>query len=69
MSKAVEKYYSVNEAATLLGFCNRWILDRIHKGEFIGTFHVGNDYRIPASTLNKWIELRTVRQRETVGAE
>lgn len=71
MSRAVEKYYTVAEAALLLSVSGKTILRRIASREF-GERVVdlarspGNlepkshDYRIPASGINEHLEARRV---------
>lgn len=64
MRKAVEKYYSVDDVALLLGFSPRWVHSRIQDGSFgaltrgsNGPVKVGgSDWRIPASAVNSYLE-------------
>ena len=53
--RAVEKHYSVGEAALLLGFSERWVRDRIRAGDFAGVIDCGSELRIPASSINAFL--------------
>lgn len=54
--RAVEKYYSVAEVSVLLGFAERWVRDRIRDGRFAGVVDLGGHVRIPASSVNAYLE-------------
>src|SRR4051812_28939553 len=61
--RAVEKYYSVEEAMFLLGYtCSKTIIRKIKAGDFgSDVVDLGEnqpDYRIPASGLNAFLDRR-----------
>jgi hypothetical protein len=64
MNRAVEKYYTVREAAWLLGFSPAWVRKKCEQGAFVGTVKIEADYRIPASGINAFLQARTIMQIE-----
>jgi hypothetical protein len=64
VTRAVEKYYTVREAAWLLGFSPAWVRKKCEEGAFVGTVKIESDYRIPASGINQFLEARTIMHVE-----
>lgn len=62
MSAIVEKYYTAQELAFLLGFDRRTIIDHAKAKKFgEGVVNIeGNDWRIPGSGVNAWLALHRV---------
>lgn len=64
MIRAIEKYYSIEEARFLLGFkCNKTVIEKLKAQEFgAEVVNLGSakkpDYRIPASGLNFYLDRR-----------
>lgn len=61
MQRAVEKYYSVSETAWLLSFSNSWGREKISQGTFAGTVKIDDDFRIPASAINTFIDAHEMK--------
>lgn len=57
----VERHYPVAEVARLLGMSRVWVYDRLNDGTFVtANFGAGKSKkRIPASSVNAFIESRT----------
>ena len=66
LGPAVEKYYAPAEAALLLSFSKDWVLDRVAAGDFPGSVKIGDDYRIPASAINRYLQERALFSRGDV---
>jgi hypothetical protein len=63
--RCVEKFYSVPETALLLATCTKTVIRKLKAGELgTGVVNIGNpdhpDYRIPASSINAWLDSRRV---------
>jgi hypothetical protein len=64
MQRAVEKYYSVTEVGWLLSFSPGWVRKTFCEaadGPLRGVVKIGDDFRIPASTINEFIDARRLR--------
>jgi len=61
----VERHYPVAEVARLLGMSRDWVYDRIEDGTFtVANFGAGKSKRrIPASSINAYIEANTYSMR------
>jgi len=67
--KAVEAYYSPQHLALLLQFSTKWVWAKIKAGEFgPGCILIGDDYRVPASGVNAFLERYHLRPAEPVVA-
>jgi hypothetical protein len=62
--RAVEKYYSVSETAFLLGFSPGWVREKFCDPPRERVVRIDDDYRIPASTINAFLEAHQVRSVE-----
>lgn len=57
----VEAYYSAKRIAALLGFSDKWVIERIRSGDFgPACFYANGDYRVPASGVNDYIRRNPV---------
>jgi hypothetical protein len=54
MHRAVERYLSPQDVAFLLGFEVKWVYKRKHL--FAGAVDLDGDLRIPASSVNKYLD-------------
>lgn len=66
----VERQYPVVEVARLLGMSRDWVYDRIEDGTFVvANFGDGKSKRrIPASSINAYIEAHTYGTRKPAAA-
>lgn len=74
--KALEKYYSIQEAAFLLGMHPNWVRKRLRAGDFhtpctcpVFLGSDGRDIRIPASAINAFLDNRKVREPGVAAAD
>lgn len=62
--RAVEAFYRVQDVEVLLRVCRNTVIRAIRSGQFAGVVNIGGpvqpDYRIPASSINAWLESRRV---------
>jgi len=67
----MEKYYTTQEVAEILGVQPRTVREWIHLPEDpLPAIALGNSYRIPEVALSKWLQRRTIssnRRNEPTG--
>jgi hypothetical protein len=57
IKRVVEMHYTVQEIATLIRKCDRYVRDRIKRGDFgPDSFYIDGDYVVAASAVNAWLE-------------
>lgn len=63
----VERHYPVVEVARLLGMSRQWVYERLDDGTFVtANFGAGKSKkRIPASSINAYIEAHTYGKKKT----
>ena len=66
----VERHYPIIEVARLLGMSRDWVYERIEDGTFtVANFGAGKSKRrIPASSINTYIEAHTYGNKKPAGA-
>lgn len=63
--RALEAYYSTARVAVLLDYSAQWVRDAIKSGQFgERVIMVNNDYRVPASAINEFLERHRLRLPE-----
>ena len=66
--RAVEKYYSPAELAVLLAFSEAWVRRHVSSGAFPGAVALDRDLRIPASSVNAFLDSRRYDLPEGIAA-
>jgi excisionase family DNA binding protein len=63
LARGIEYHYSATDAAKLIGRSDEYVTERCMSGELSPVMRDGRGWLIPASTLQKWLDEHTFREK------